>query len=283
MDIHMYLYSLRCSILVHNLSMQQKQEVDRPLFFFRLWSPGRMRPRRLPGSCLLTRDLHGNKHSAACYTSTVSNTPPYSVYRDECGFFVMGSNPQSKRIQTLGEIKGRIGAALYLVYFDPPSILVRYPFCMWILIDDANLLWKYHIWTTRHGGCRSGARCIPYGWTDAGEANHREDGRWSGSWKHRYWFFHEPEFAFHGIGLKSLTDWNTAYVMCGMFFYLTGWIKSAPTYNYPCWIVVALIFTVQRCLICVIVIGSRNLCFILRFVGQHWKLSMILNVADMRR
>ena len=93
MDIHMYLYSLRCSILVHNLSMQQKQEVDRPLFFFRLWSPGRMRPRRLPGSCLLTRDLHGNKHSAACYTSTVSNTPPTSVYRDECGFFAMGSNP----------------------------------------------------------------------------------------------------------------------------------------------------------------------------------------------
>jgi len=166
--------------------------------------------------------------------------------------------PQSKRIRTLGEIRGRTCAALYLVYFDPPSILVRYPFCMWILIDDANLLWKYHIWTTRHGGCRSGARCIPYGWTDAGEANHREDGRWSGSWKHRYWFFHEPEFAFHGIGLKSLTDWNTAYDMCGMFFYLTGWIKSAPTYNYPCWIVVALIFTVQRCLICVIVIGSRN-------------------------
>ena len=62
-------------------------------FFFRLWSPGRMRPRRLPGSCLLTRDLHGNKHSAACYTSTVSNTPPTSVYRDECGFFAMGSNP----------------------------------------------------------------------------------------------------------------------------------------------------------------------------------------------
>ena len=93
MGIHLYLYSLWCSILVHNLSMQQKQEVDRPLFFFRLWSPGRMRPRRLPGSCLLTRDLHGNKHSAACYTSTVSNTPPTSVYRDECGFFAMGSNP----------------------------------------------------------------------------------------------------------------------------------------------------------------------------------------------
>ena len=47
-------------------------------------------------------------------------------------------------------------------------------------------------------------------------------------------------------------------ISAACFFYLTGWIKSAPTYNYPCWIVVALIFTVQRCLICVIVIGSRN-------------------------
>ena len=157
MGIHLYLYSLWCSILVHNLFMHQKQEVNRPLFFFRLWSPGSMRPRRRLGFCLWTRDLHGNKHSAACYTSTVSNTPPYSVYRDECGFFVMGSNPQSKRIQTLGEIKGRIGAALYLVYFDPPSVLVRYPFCIWILIADANLLWKYQILTIRHGRRRSGA------------------------------------------------------------------------------------------------------------------------------
>ena len=31
-------------------------------------------------------------------------------------------------------------------------------------------------------------------------------------------------------------------ISAACFFYLTGWIKSAPTYSYPRWIVVALIF-----------------------------------------
>ena len=67
-----------------------------------------------------------------------------------------------------------------------------------------------------------------------------------------------------------------------MFFYLTGWIKSAPTYSYPRWIVVALIFIFAEMFNLHYSDRLQELCFVLIFVG-HQKLSLILNVADMRQ
>ena len=221
--------------------MHQKHEVNRPPLFF--VQTGR---RVAGGSEDALAPLYWPEISMATNTplpatSTASNTPPNAVYGDESGFFVMGIQSRNPK-----ESEHRMNRRCFVsgIFCDPPFVLVWYPFCIWILIDDANLLWKYQIWTTRHGGRRSGAWCIPCGRADAGKANHGEGGAMVRQLEtHMYWFFHEPEFSFHGIGSKSLAAWNSVWFVCAAcFFYLIGWIKSAPTYSYPCWISVALIF-----------------------------------------